>query len=202
MRRTHYKATRPDGTDFRTGTIKYEVGATVTHPSAKRVKGDPSTYLSVSTVPTDCTGFSWPCRLFEVEGVGRPLTATDLPNKRCFSSVRVIEERPAHEVFGPQGEQVVAVIDRADRLTAGEAKRLGAAWGAAWGAARDAAWDAARDAALGAAARGAAAWGAAWDAARDAAWDATLAYLVRDLITVEQFDQLTGPWLSVTGEAT
>ena len=102
MSRLYYKATRPDGTDFHTGTIRYQVGETVTHP-AKRVRDNPSTYLSVATVPTDCTGMSWPCRLFAVEGVGRPLKATDLPNKRCFTGLRVVEELPAHEVFGPQG---------------------------------------------------------------------------------------------------
>lgn len=31
---------------------------------------DPSGWLSVATVPTDCTGMRWPCRLLEVEPVG------------------------------------------------------------------------------------------------------------------------------------
>lgn len=188
---TYFKATRPDGTDFRTGTIRYEVGETVVHPCAKKVRDDPSTYLSVSTVATDCTGMSWPCRLFAVEGVGRPLRAESLPNKRCFSKVRVLEELPAHEVFGPQGVEVAALIERAGRLTHDEAHALHAAWGAAWGAARGAARGAAGDAARGAA------WGAAWDAARDAAWDAAIALLTRDLISPEHFDTLYGPWRQV-----
>lgn len=218
----YYKATRPDGTDFHTGTIRYEVGQTVTHPSANRVEDDPATYLSVSTAPTDCTGFSWPCRLFTVEGHGRSLRATNLPNKRCFSSLTVVEEMPAFLAFGPQGEQVVAVLERCQTVTADEAARLGAAWdatwaatwGVPWGAAWCAAWGAAlaaarcaaRCAALAAArdalrdATWAATWGATWGAARGAARGAAKALLVRDLITREQFDRLYGPWASVIGE--
>src|SRR5690606_17648909 len=109
----YYKATRLDGTDFYTGTIKYEVGFRVSHPTSKRrVKDDPSTYLSVSTTAIDSTGFEWQCRLFLVKGVGRAMTATDLPNKRAFLAVDVIEELPAHMVFGTQGEHVVALIER------------------------------------------------------------------------------------------
>lgn len=207
----YYKATRPDGTDFRTGTVLYEVGKRTTHPtSTRRVKDDPSTYLSVATVPTDCTGFKWPCRLFLVKGVGRAMKASDLPNKRAFLSLDVIEELPAHMVFGPQGEHVVALIERAGRLTADEAKQLSFAWDAAGGAAWAAAWDAAWGAARGAAR--AAAWDAAGvaagDAARDAAWGAAggaaIALVVRDLIDSSGFSQahydtLTGPWRTAIG---
>lgn len=199
MSSRYYKATRPDGTDFYTGTVLYEVGRTVTHPAAKKVRNDPATYLSVSTVPTDCTGMRWPCRLFVVEGHDRPMRNDNLPNKRCFSSVAVVEERPAHEVFGPQGVEVVALIARAGRLTADEAEQLNAAKDAAWYAAKDAAWDA-KDAAWAAAGdAGDAAWAAAEHAgdAVGAARDAALALVVRDLISPEQFDVLYGPWASV-----
>ncbi len=181
---TYYKATREDGTDFHTGLVDYGAALTsgelVTHPSGdvRSVTGDAATYLSVSTSTSDCTGFRWPCRLFAVEPVD-PWTphATDLPNKRACLSLRVVEELPAWQVFGPNGERVVAVIDRASRLTPGEVERLdaardaagAAAWAAPWAAARDAAWAAARDAAWDAA------WAAAWAAARDAAWDAAWA---------------------------
>jgi hypothetical protein len=219
----YYKAVRPNGTDFYTGTIKYEVGLRVSHPtSKKRTKDDPSTYLSVSTVPTDCTGFGWPCRLFRVEGVGRAMKATDLPNKRAFLSVDVIEELPAHMVFGPQGQHVVALIERAGRLTRDEAKQLFVARDTTWPLARGAARVAARVAARGAArvAAGVAAWNAAWDAAWDAAWNAAgeiawgaawnaageiaWALVVRDLIgssgfTQAHYDTLTGPWRTAIG---
>ena len=196
----YYKATRPDGTDFYTGTIKYEVGKRTTHPASKRrTKDDPSTYLSVSTVPTDCTGFKWPCRLFLVRGVGRALTATNLPNKRAFLSVDVVEELPAHMVFGPQGEHVVALIERAARLTSDEAKQLSAAGAATWLTARAAARIAARNAARNAARV------AGWYTAGNAAADAALALVVRDLIgssgfSQTHYDSLTGPWRTVIGK--
>ena len=199
---TYYKATRPDGTDFRTGTIDYGAalltGEPVTHPAFDRKAGAES-YLSVSVAASDCTGFSWPCRLFRVEPVGRAYkVGDDLPNKRSVRALVVAEELPAWEAFGPNGEAVVAVIDRARLLTRDEVERLYAARYAARAA--RAAWDAAWAARVARAARDAA-WAAAWDAARDArvAWDAALAELARDLITTEQYDLLIGPWRSVVG---
>jgi hypothetical protein len=192
----YYKATRPDGTDFRTGRIDYAAalasGEPVTHPDPHG--RDASGYLSVATVPTDCTGMTWPCRLFAVEADDAREVGSDLPNKRAVTSLRVVEELPAWQVFGPNGMAVVAVIERARTLTADELDSLTAARDAAWGAARDAAWGAARDAA----------WDAARGAARDAAWgaarDAALAELTSDLITPEQYAALIGPWRSVVGD--
>ena len=104
---------------------------------------------------------------------------------------------PAPEVFGPQCVHVVALIERARRLTPGEVSALEDAWDpmlvAAWDAARDAAWVAARDAALDAALD--AAEDAAWDAARDAAG----VLVVRDLISTEVYDTLTRPWREAIG---
>jgi hypothetical protein len=173
----YYKATRPDGLDFRTGTIDYGAallsGEAVRHPAAKRVRDDASTYLSVSVSEADCTGMSWPCRLFRVEPVGRVSKASDLPSKRCASALRVVEELPAWRALGPNGEQVARFIESCRSVTREQAEGMARAW--------DAAWDAARA------------------AARDAAWDAARALIVRDLITPEQFDLLTGPWRSVMG---
>ena len=191
MTTTYYKAVRPDGTsfydpDFRwvpeSGLIE---GVVVTHPAPH--DANPSGWLSVATVPTDCTGMRWPCRLLAVEPVeGNPVTAPldDLPHRRAASAWRVVRELPATDALGPQGVEVAAIIERASRLTPDEVRRLSAAWAAAWAAA----WDAARDAALGGAR------GAALGAARDAAWDAAWAALTRDLITTEQYDTLMGPW--------
>ena len=104
-----YKATRPDGTDFRTGTIDYakalETGEVIRHPE-KFKRNNPSTYLSVSITPTDCTGMRWPCRLFRVEAVGRKFKNDGLENKRCCSAIRVVEELPAHE--DPCAEEIIA----------------------------------------------------------------------------------------------
>jgi hypothetical protein len=209
---TYYKATRLDGTDFYTGTVDYAgalaSGEVIRHPD-RRVRDDASTYLSVSIAAADCTGAEWPCRLFRVEPVGRPTKASSLPSKRCVSALRVVEELPAHLALGPNGEQVAAFIDACRAMTKDDWKRVDAAWAAAWAAARGAAWDAAWDAARGAAraAARAAAWDAAWDAARGAAWavawgaaraaawDAARAIVTRDIITVDQYDILTQPFV-------
>ena len=216
---TYYKAIRPDGTSFHDPSFRWVPesgpveGITVTHPNPH--SHSPSGWLSVATVPTDCTGMEWPCRLLLVEPVEwHPVTAPllDLPNKRAASAWRVVREMPATDALGPQGVEVAAIIKRARRLTADEVQQLlaaarNAAWNAAWDAARDAAWDAARAAARDAARAAAwaaardaardAAWAAARDAARGAAWDAALATLTRDIITPEQHDTLMGPWRQV-----
>lgn len=128
---TYYKATRPDGTDFQTGSIDYAAalatGETIEHPAAKMVRHDPATYLSVSIHPANCTGMRWPCRLFVVEPVGRTLKASLNNSKHSCHALRVIEERPAHEALGPQGDQVAALIERARSLTIDEATKLAAA---------------------------------------------------------------------------
>ena len=207
-----YKAVRPDGRSFWDGRTVWAVGEVTNHPLPMNVERrktrSADAYLSVSDSPTECTGMQWPCRLLIVEPAGRskPWQVGDLlPHKWAGAAWRVVEERPAHEVFGPQGEQVVALLARIPAMTAQEIRDTdaarGAARGAAWDAARcaawDAAWDAARDAAWDAA------WGVAWDAtrcaARCAAWDAVLGLFVRDLITPEHYATLTGPLASVIG---
>lgn len=173
----YFKATRPDGTDFRTGAIDYGAallsGGVVRHPAAKLVLDDASTYLSVSVSEADCTGMSWPCRLFRVEPVGRVSMAADLPSKRCASALRVVEELPAWRSLGPNGDQVARLVESCRSITREQADGLRAA--------------------------GAAAWAAAGDAAGDAARDAAGALVVRDLITPKQFDLLAGPWRGVMG---
>ena len=191
---TYWKAARPDGTDFYTGKVDYAAALSGEPLPVLPGKGPfpgPGWY-HLATVPTECVGMEWPCRLFEVEpaddlGDGRPSHR----NKVGAKSVRVLREVPAHMTLGPQGAHVAALIARAGGLDQGDASRLAAArnaarnaaWYAAWDAARKAtwkaAWDAARNAAtgqlplaLGNAARdaaGDAAWVAAWDAAWSAA---------------------------------
>lgn len=203
----YYKATRPDGTDFHTGTVNYAgalaSGETIRHP-AERVKDRPGTYLSVSIAPADCTGAQWPCRLFRVKPVGRALKASDLPNKRACSALRVAEELPAWLTLGPNGQQVAALIEQARGTTPEQATRLRAAWRPVRSAqlARSRVGKSAQDAAGGAARNAAwiAAWGAARNAAGDAAGGVAWAYVTRDLITPEQFQLLAGPWISVMGE--
>ena len=126
------------------------------------------------------------------------------------------------ETFGPQWEQIVALVRRVAVLTTEEINRLSAAWDAAgdaagdaawvaaWDAAGDAAWDAAGEAARASvgstswAAARAAAGAAAGDAAGDAAEAVAWALAVRDLIgqhgfTQQQYDLLTQEWRNVIG---
>ena len=193
---TYFKAVRPDGTDFHTGTVQWappdghEGEWIVRHPTATKIGGQPSAYLSVSTVATDCTGMGWPCRLLTVEAVGDVTTPSSIifPKKRAGLAFRVTGELSAHEALGPQGVHVAALIDRACHLTLDEVRALAPVRGDAWVAARAAAWDAARDTAS--------------DAASDAAWDAAWAagaLVVRDLITTEDYDTLTRPWREAIG---
>ena len=220
---TFFKAVRPDGGSFHDPTFRWlpedgvipEGGWLVEHPEpagriGKSSGASASDYLSVATVPTDCVGFRWPCRLLEVEPVGRACLDTFHASKRRVRAARVLRELDPRLALGPQGEQVAALIERAGRLASDEKRRLGAAWAAAWGAARgaardaalgaawaaawDAAWAAARDAALDAA------WGAARDAARAATRDAALGLVTRDLITIDQYALLAKPWASVIGK--
>ena len=196
---TYFKAIRPDGASFHDPSFMWvtEVGGVTYHPTHGR-SGNTSTaagYLSVSTTATDCTGMRWPCRLLEVEPVGEVFTPAPagLPNKRAGLVFRTVRELPAHEVFGPSGEYVVALIERCSRLTPEDGERLHAARYAAWDAVRDAVRDTA--------------WDTAWDAVRDAAWNtawnAAWALLVRDLIgdtfTQAHYDTLTKPWRTAIG---
>jgi hypothetical protein len=208
---TYWKATRTDGTDFRTGTVDY-AGALASGEPLPELSGavafpGPGWY-HLATVPTECVGMSWPCRLFEVEPVGDVLMASAHPHKIGATAVRVLREIEAHRVFGPQGVQVAALIERCVTLTADDVRRLGATRDAArdatLGTTWDAAWDATRVAAR-VAAWDTALYAAAGDAARDAALGAAWGLLLRDLIgqypgwDQDAYDLLTGPWRQVIG---
>ena len=216
MTETYFKAVRPDGTDFHTGTVRWlppvgeslpDDGLVVTHPTAReKSTGGAADYLSVATAATDCTGMMWPCRLARVERTSAAVwtpNAYRLPHKRASWRWRVVEELDPTLALGPQGAEVAAIIDRASRLTREEAKALDDAWNpnAAWGAACDAK-DAARGArgAAGEAAGDAAEYAAGDADAGEAAWYAALATLTRDLIDDADYQLLAGPWLSVIGE--
>ena len=167
---TYFKATRPDGTDFATGTTRPVLGKWMPRIEGRLELCERGYHVSDAVAET-LIGGSWPCRLFEVE------IAEDVPaehiegHKRVVHTYRPIRELPAWQALGPNGESVAALIDRARALTPDEAGRLFRAWNAAGDA--------------------------AWDAARDAAEYAAIALVVRDLITPEQFETLYGPWASV-----
>ena len=207
---TYYKAVRPDGKDFYSGTVQWAVepGEIVHHPTSTLPPDEWSSawdYLSVATVPTDCTGTGWPARLFEVEPVdGHPVTSpspANLPHKRAATAWRVVREVESHLALGPQGEVLVEFLDALGDLTEGEVKAMVATRNASrtntW-----VAWDAARDVAY---TTRNAAWIAAWAVShavhadiRGAARDAVRALVVADLVgqhnlTREHLDTLTAP---------
>ena len=135
----YYKATRPDGRDFYTGTVDYAAALASGEPLPELRGGAAfpgGGWYHLATVPTECVGMSWPCRLFEVEPVGDMMMDNAHPHKIGCRSVRVLREIEAHRVFGPQGEQVAALIECCRTLSAAELDRLYTAWVAAQDAAQ------------------------------------------------------------------
>ena len=231
---TYYKAVRPDGCSFYDDTFRWlpdgwqsgdpvPANLVVEHPDYSPTSLSASRYLSASTVATDCTGKGWPCVLLELEPVGqvRQPDPRELPHKVAAPAWRVIRELPAITALGPQGAEVLALIERCRHLTGDDLERLGAAQDAiryaarvaaqnairyaaadaAWVATTEAAWVATTDAAADAAwvATTDANTDAAWDAAWYAAWYAVGALIVRDVISRERYDELTLPWRTAIG---
>jgi hypothetical protein len=206
---TLYKATRENGHSF-TGSIDYSpglTGETILHPAPKTGSDDAKDYLSVSVEPGDCTGFSWPARLFEVEAVGRAWTPhkSELPNKRAVRGVTVVRELPAHLLLGPQGEALVAIIAAFAGLNRAQLNRLDTLRGAAWHTALAVAGVGRADrAGLGAARYALNVRLYGWDGDYSA-YGAALAVLLRHTIgkdgfTQEHYNALTAPWVQVTGK--
>ena len=213
---TYYNSVRLNGTDFHTGELQWappeghEAPWIVYHPSGCQEVSSthPRDFLSAATVPTDCAGMAWPCRLLEVRPVeGHPVATPggkEFPNRVVATAWEVVAELDPRLALGPQADQLLALFDTAERLTGDQLRDLDAAWNATWTAAGNAARAAgnAARAAAGNAARGAA-WAAAWYAARDdsnAAADAAGALVVRDCLAQEHYETLTSPWASVIGK--
>ena len=187
---TYYKATRTDGTSFYDETTTWKVGRIT---KIEGEKGKPlcgEGILHASTQPAETlVGGSWPCRLFVVEPRSKVVTDDDHRYKVGAHAWKVVEELPAWQALGPNGQEVAALIERCKTLTKDEVRQLSSArnavaWNASWYASKYAARKAAREAA----------WAAAWYAV---AWDAAIALIVKDKITREHFDRLYGPWASV-----
>ena len=132
MSETYWKAVRPDGTDFWTGTVRWlpktplKRPHTVRHPSSTcAVREDHSTSLAVSTDPTNLTGALWPMRLCRVEQV-EDIIITDAYERQSVAW-RVVEEVDPSIRFGPQGPHVAALIARAGVITGDEVEKFNAA---------------------------------------------------------------------------
>ena len=131
-----YKATRVDGTDFHSGTVLYVKWKGVRPKKAEYRQICGPGYLHASDVPTETLiGGSWPCRLFEVTGKPDAGFDDNHPHKGGFKQLTVKRELPAHQVFGPQGEELVEFFEAVRGLDTEQVKKLRAAWGAARGAA-------------------------------------------------------------------
>jgi len=213
---TWYKATRPDGTDYHTGTIHYEPGKRVRPAkSSKRVLCGPGV-LHASTSPEKAVSYNarWPWRLFEVEG--RPFLTDDYdPHKAGFKQLCVVKEVPPYLAFGPNGKLAMRVISKVVELDAQQIRDLAASRAALWAALRDvsrpALWAALRDAlrpvswdALWDASR-AALRDVSWDASRAAVWDVLRAVVTADLVgqyglTKQHIRILYRPWQQVVGD--
>lgn len=195
----YYKATQPDGTDFYSGTVDYAAalanGETLTHPRAEwgahSEVGLASSYFSVSVAAGDCTGFLWPCRLFLVEPISPWRTRGPYRNKRACLSLRVLEELPAYQAFGPNGQAVADLLDR--ELPAQRAVRLSETGGKV-ARATSAAGVGNRVAAFSAALRAhPAPLGSSATITYSTVGLAAAALVVRDLISQPSYDLLTGP---------
>ncbi len=201
-----YKATRPNGTDFHSGTINYaaalEAKSTIQHPNPGAVGDeDAAGYISVTDSPLDIPGASWPLRLFEVRPVGKSWKTNSYAHKHAAHAVKVIREVSPNLVYGPEGERVAEIATAFWALPLAERDRMyyGRPTGfvEAWRRARSAAaslgvWSNPAGFVHGLVVVG---WGAGLGGA--------LALLVRGLdpskITDEDYETLSAPWRSHQG---
>ena len=150
---SYYKSVRLNGTDFYAGKTQWappeghEAPWIVYHPSGCQEvpSTHPRDFLSVATVPTDCSGMAWPCRLLQVRPVeGHPVATPGrkkFPNRVVATAWEVVAELDPRLALGPQADQLLALFDTAERLTGDKLRELAAARDAAWYAA----WYAARN---------------------------------------------------------
>lgn len=122
-----YKAVKPDGTDFHTGTVQWLPlepankpikNRIIKHPTSKKViVGKHSTSLAVSTNPMNVLGAYWPMRMAIVKpAVGYiPVYCSD--DKWQALAWEVVREIPAYTHFGSNGVYVKSLIDQILRLT-------------------------------------------------------------------------------------
>ena len=115
MDMTYWKATRPDGTDFHTGTVDYATALASGRVTAPVVGLDghfpgPRLAAPMATVPTECVGMSWPCRLFEVEPIGDLDVDSSTRTRSDAHRCGFVREVDGHIALGPQGVEVAALI--------------------------------------------------------------------------------------------
>jgi len=111
----YYKATRPDGTDFHTGTVSFRVGESLpVKPELDSYECCTGQVFHASDTPSETLiGCSWPCRLFKV--AGDPVAQSD--HKFGFRTFRVVREIESWRALGPNGKAVAAMIERCREVT-------------------------------------------------------------------------------------
>ena len=205
MTTIYYKTTDAGGASFGAPEVTWRVGRITRDPLPAPMATGLCTggLLHAATVPTESLVSRVPIdirdgfRLFTVEPRGEVVIDAAHPHKVGCRAWKVTGELEAWQALGPQGRQVLEVVERAGRLTDDERTRLSVQHDAFHAAAQNAARNAAQNAAQNAA------WRAAWRASRYAAWNAVLALVAWDLCdkryTREMRDQLIESWREVIG---
>lgn len=130
-----YKTTRPDGFDHVTRTIDYaralQTGEVIRHPTSRKINArDDSCQFTVSaTLGAALGNREFPFRLFAIEAVGE---TQEIPQPYCryfpwryVLALKVVAELPWWWAFGPNGKQVVTLLNRVRRLTPAGIEVLG-----------------------------------------------------------------------------
>ncbi len=226
----YYKATTADGTSFGAPEITWRVGS-ITRDPLPAPSGTglcAEGLLRAATVPTetlvsrDTIDIREGWRLFEVAPYDSLVTSEHYPDRVGCRAWMVLAELPKSLALGPQGSQVMEIIDRAGVLTSQELAQFETEQASTRYEAREEVRANGHSAA--AYARRQSAWTAAWDAAEgavrtalpvapcpyhdrldatEAARDAVLALVTWDLWHGdrgrEMRDLLIAPWAEVIG---
>ena len=129
MQPTYFKEVSLEGRDHDRG-VPVHLGEWV--PRTGRLGRMLGRDYVVADRPTMTTGFGeWPCRLYQVEIPAGEWPQVE-PNVFRVPTYRPVSEMESWEVFGPQGRDVAALLDRAGTLTVDEVIQLASGAADAW----------------------------------------------------------------------
>ncbi len=122
----YFKTLTPDGVSFNYPAIPWAIRPGDVTKRPYRVTGSGWGDLIVSNTATGCVGTEWPARLLVVTptpgGAVMPLNDLEAEAEAWVT----VEERPGHELLGPQGAYIADLIGQLDRLTAPQARSIAA----------------------------------------------------------------------------
>lgn len=193
-----YKAVDTNNKDFTTGKTQLVLGEWMPEIEGPLVFCRNGYHVSTEKAETLQSGrenIPWPARLYLVET--RDVVEGSVRTKVC-RSYRAIEELPAWEALGPNGQDVITFLESYESRTPGQVRALESEYYAESNRERlTPAWDAAFYASL--QSSRAAAWSVVTRLVYgDSACPAT-ALVVRDILTSKQFEVLTEPWVRIVG---